>query len=271
MSDSLRPHGLQHARPPCPSPTPGIYSNSCPLSQCPITSRQIEGEKVEVVTEFLFLGSKITADGDWSHEIRRHLLLGRKAMTNLDSVLKSRDITVPSKVCIVKAMVLPVVIYGCEIWTVKKSAEELMPSNYSAGEDSWNSYGSKETQPVNLKGNQPWILVGRTDAEAEAPILWSPDAKSWLIRKDPDAGKDWRQEESGETEDKMAGWHHWCNGHELGQTSGDGEGQRGLVCSSPRGHKELDRTGKLNSNNTETQNLTGFKLLVSHIEDKRMY
>ena len=83
------------------------------------------------------------------------MLLGRKAVTNLDSVLKSRDITVPSKVCIVKAMVLAVVIYGCEIWTVKKSAEELMPSNYGAGEDSSNSYGSKETQPVNLKGNQP--------------------------------------------------------------------------------------------------------------------
>ena len=88
------------------------------------------------MTDFLFLGSKITADGDCSHEIRRHLLLGRKAMTNLDSVLQSRDITVPSKVCIVKAMVLPVVIYGCEIWTVKKSAEELMPSNCGAGEDS---------------------------------------------------------------------------------------------------------------------------------------
>ena len=91
---------------------------------------------MEKVTDFLFLGSKITVDGDCSHEFRRRLLLGRKAMTNLDNVSKSRDITLPTKVCIVKAMVLPVVIYDCEIWTVKKSAEELMPSNYGVGEDS---------------------------------------------------------------------------------------------------------------------------------------
>ena len=86
-----------------------------------ITSRQIEGEKVETVTDFLFLGSKITADGDYSHEIKRCLLLGRKAMTNLDSILKSRDITLPTKVCLVKAVVFPVVMYGCESWTIKKA------------------------------------------------------------------------------------------------------------------------------------------------------
>ena len=92
------------------------------MASSPITAWQIEGEKVEVVTDFLFLGSKITADGDCSHEIRRHLLLDRKAMANLDSVLKSRDITLPTKVCTVKAMVFPVVIYGCESWTIKKVA-----------------------------------------------------------------------------------------------------------------------------------------------------
>ena len=84
---------------------------------------------------------------------------------------------------------------------------------------------SKEIKPVNLKGNQPWILIWRTDAKAEAPILRPPDVKSWLIGKDPDSGKDWRQEDKRGTEDKMARWHHWCNGHELGQTPGDGEGQ----------------------------------------------
>ena len=107
------------------------------MASGPITSWQIEGGKVEVVTDFLFLGSKITEDGDCCHEIRRRLLLGRKAMTNLDRVLKSSDITLPTKVCIVKALVFPVVMYSCESWTVKRqSAKELMPSNRGAGEDS---------------------------------------------------------------------------------------------------------------------------------------
>ena len=101
---------------------------------------------------------------------------------------------------------------------------------------------SDEIKPVNLKGNQPWIFTGRTDAEAEAPILWPPDANSRLLGEDPDAGKDWGQEEKGTTEHEMAGQHHWCSGHELRQTKGHGEGQRSLVCCSPRGHKELDTT-----------------------------
>ena len=136
MSDSLRPHELQHARPPCPSPTPGVHPDSRPSSQrchpaisfsvipfssCPITSWQIEGGNVEVVTDSLFLGSKITADVDCSHENRRQLLLGRKAMTKLDSVLKSRDSILLTNICIVKAMVFPVVTYACESWTVKKA------------------------------------------------------------------------------------------------------------------------------------------------------
>ena len=106
----------------------------------------------------------------------------------------------------------------------------------------------KEVKPVHPKGNQSWIFIGRTDAEAEAPILWPPDVKSRLIRKDADAGKDWRQEEKGATEDEMVGWHHWLNGHEFEQTLGDGEGQGSLVCCSPWGRKESDMTEWLNKN-----------------------
>ena len=106
---------------------------------------------------------------------------------------------------------------------------------------------SKEIKPVNPKGNQSWIFIGRTNAEA--PIFWPSDVKSWLIRKDPDAGKDWRQEEKGTTEDKMFGWHRWLNRREFGQAPGNGEGQGGLACCSPWGCKELDTTEWLNNNN----------------------
>ena len=135
-----------------------------------------------------FFGSIITADGDCSHEIKRLLHLGRKAMTNLDSILKSRDITLPTNVCLVKAMVFPVVMYGCESWTVEKAgAEELMLLNCGVGEDSWKFLSSlsslkdcKEIQPVYPKGDQSWIFTGRTDAEAETPILgclmWRTDS-----------------------------------------------------------------------------------------------
>ena len=109
---------------------------------------------------------------------------------------------------------------------------------------------SKEIKPVNPKGSQPWIFIGRTDAEAEAPVLWPPDVKSQLIRKDPDAGKDWRQEEET-TEDEMVGWHHWLNGHEFEQALGVGEGQGSLVCCNLSGCKELDTTEWLNSNNNK--------------------
>ena len=98
----------------------------------------------------------------------------------------------------------------------------------------------KEIEPVNLKGNQSWVFIGRTDAKAETLILWPPDAKNWFIWKDADAGKDWRQEEKGMTEDEMAGWHHRHNGHGFGWTPGVGDGQGGLVCCSPWGRKESD-------------------------------
>ena len=105
------------------------------------------------------------------------------------------------------------------IWCLWNMVLEKTP------ESPWDS---KEIKPVNLRGNQPWILVGRTDAEAEAPVFWSSDVNSWLIGKVPDAGKDWEQKRT--SEGKITGWHHQCNGHELGQTSGDGEGQRNLGC-----------------------------------------
>ena len=194
---------------------------------------------METVRDFIFGGSKITADGDCSLEIKRRLLLGRKVMTNLDSILNSRNITLPTKVHLVKAMVFPVVMCGCESWTIKKAecrridAFELW---------CWRRLESpldcKEIQPVHPKWDQSWVFLGRTDVEAETPILWPPDVKNWLIWKDPDAGKDWRQEEKGTTENEMVRWHHKLNGHEFAQTPGDSEGQRSLACCSPRGRKE---------------------------------
>ena len=137
------------------------------------------------------------------------------------------------------------------------SAEELMLSNYGAGEDSWVSVGQQEIKPVNPKGNQPWIFIRRIDAEA--PILWPSDSKSWLIGRDPDAGKVWGQKEKGTTEDEMVRWHHQLNVHESEQTSGDNEVQGSLACYRPWGHKELDTTEHLNDN----KSLICYLLLVS--------
>jgi len=177
------------------------------MTSGPITSWQTDGETVETVTDFIFLVSKITAGGDCSHEIKRHLLLGRKVMTNLDSILKSRDITLSmsTKVHLVKAMVFPVVMYGCESWTVKKAERRRIDAFWTVVLEKTleSPLDCKEIQPVPPKGNQSWIFIGRTDVEAETPVLWPPHVKSWLIGKDPDAGKDWRQEEKGMTEDEM--------------------------------------------------------------------
>ena len=154
-----------------------------------ITSWQIDGEIMETVTDFLFLDSKISADVDCSHEIKRHLLLGGKAVINLDSILKSRDISLLTKIHLVKAMIFLVVMYGCKSWTIKK-AECWRIENLNCGVGE-SPLDSKEIQPVNPKGNQTWIFIGRTDAKA--PIVWPTDAKNWLIGKDPEAGKDWRR------------------------------------------------------------------------------
>ena len=185
----------------------------------PITSWQIDRETMEtVINFFFFLASKITADGDCSHERKRHLLLRRKAMTSQDSALKSRDNTLPTKICLVRGMVFPVVMDGCESWTVKK-AEHQRISVFEVW--CWKRLESpldcKEIRPVHPKGNQSWIFIGRTDVEAETPMFWPPDVKNWLTGKDPDAGKDWGQEEKGTTEE-MVGWHHQLDGHECEQT-----------------------------------------------------
>ena len=214
----------------------------------PITSWQIDGETVETVADFIFLGSKVTADGDCSHDIKRCLLLGRKVMTNLDSILKSRDITLSTKVCLVKAMVFPVVMCGCESWTIKKAEHRRIDAfELWCWEKTLESpLDCKEIQPVHPKGDQSWVFIGRTDFEAETPVLWPPDAKSWFIWKDLDAGKGWGQEEKGTTEDEMVGWHHRLNGHGFGWTPGVGDGQGGLACCSSWGRKESDMTERLN-------------------------
>ena len=204
-----------------------------------ITSWQTGGKNMETVTDFIFLGSKITVNGDCNFKIKRCLLLGRKTMTNPDNILKSRDITLPVKVHIVKGMVFPVVMLRMWEWITKKTEHwridgfklwrrlEKLEKTLESPSD------SREIKSVSPKGNQPWILIGRTNAEAEAPILWPPDARSRLIRKDPDPGEDWGPEEKGATEDEMAGWHHQLNGHEFEQTLGDSEGQGSLACCSP--------------------------------------
>ena len=206
-----------------------------------ITSWEIDEETRETVTDFIFLGSKITTDGDYSHEVKRRLLLGRKAITNLDSIKKQTHYFVDkgpssqsygfssSHVWMWELDHKGWVLKNWCFWTVafKKTLES--PLDF------------KEIKLVNPKENQSWIFIGGTDAEA--PILWPPDGKSWLIRKDLDAGKDWRQEEKGTTEDEMAGWHHQLDGHEFEQTLGVGDGQGSLVCCSPWSSKESDRRG----------------------------
>ena len=158
----------------------GHIDDHLQLFTFPITSWEIEGETIETVTDFILRGSKITADGDCSHEIKRHLLLGRKVMTNLDSILKSRDITLPTKVRLVKAMVFPVVMYGCECWTVKKAEGQRIDAF-----ELWcwrrllkRLLNCKEIQPVHPKGDQSWVFIGETDVETETPILWPPDVNS---------------------------------------------------------------------------------------------
>ena len=131
-----------------------------------------------------------------------------------------------------------------------------------------NPLDSKEIQPVHSKENQSWIFIGRTDAEAETPILWPPDAKNWLIGKDPTAGKDWRRENKGMTEDEMVGWHHWCYGHGFEQAPGVGDGQGSLACCSPCGSKELDMIEQLNWTDFLCIQGSGTKILTSKCENK---
>ena len=176
--------------------------------------RKIDRETMETVTDFIFLGSKITVDSNCSHEIKRRLLLGRKAMIKLDSILKSRNISLPTKVCLVKAMVFPVVKCECESWTIKKAESQRI--------DVFELWCWRRLLRV------PWTARSSNQSIQRKSVLnihwtdwcWSwnsntfpPDAKNWLIEKDPDAGRDWRQEEKGRTEDEMVGWHHRFDGY----------------------------------------------------------
>ena len=191
-------------------------------------------------------------------------------MTNLDSILKSRDITLSTKVRLVKAMVFPVVMYGCESWTVKKAeCWRIDAFELWYGEDSWESLGLQGDQPVHPKGDQSWMFIGRTDFEAATPVLWPPDVKSWLIWKDPDAGKDWGQEK-GTTEDEMVGWHHRLSGHGFGWTLGVGDGQGGLACCDSQGRKESDTTERLNSTEQQKGVVVGnkYKFMTWHVKDE---
>ena len=172
---------------------------------------------METVRDFIFLGSKITADGDCSHEIKRCLLLQRKTMTYLDSIVKKQRYYLADKGLSSQG-------YGfsnSHVWMWELDYKE------SWALKNWcfwtvvlekpleSPLDCKEIQPVHPKGNQTWIFIGRTDAEAEAPILWPPDERSWFIWKDPDAGKGWKLEENGMTADEMVGWHHQLDGHEF--------------------------------------------------------
>ena len=214
------------------------------MASGPITSWQIDGETMETVTDFIFLGSKMqmvtTAmklkdacsleEKLW--QPRQHIKKQRHYFTNKGLFNQS---------------------YGfsrSQVWISELDHKEgWVPKNWCFRtvvlEKTLESpLDYKEIKPVNPKGNQSWVFTGRTDAEA--PILWPPDPKNWLIGKDPDAGKDWRQEEKGMTENEMVGWHHRLNGHEFEQAPGVGDRQGSLACCSPWGHKEADTTEWLN-------------------------
>ena len=174
------------------------------MASCPLTSWQIDGETMQTVRDFIFLGSKITVDSDCCHEIKRHLLLGRKAMTKLDSMLKSRDYFANKGLSSQSYGFSSSHVWMWELdykegWALKNWCFWTVVLEKTLE----NPLDCKEIQPVHPKGNQSWIFIGRTDAEAEAPILRPPYAKNWLNWKDPAAGKDWRQEKKGTTEDDI--------------------------------------------------------------------
>ena len=188
------------------------------MASGPITLWQIDGETVETVSDFIFGDSKIIADGDCSHEIKRHLLLGKKIMTNIESILKKQRQYFANKCPSSQG-------YGfssSHVWVWELDYKKSWaPKNWCfwtvVMEKTLESpLDCKEIQPVHPKGDQSWEFTGRTDVEAETPILWLPDVKNGLIWKDPDAGKDWRREEKGTTEEEVVGWHHRLNGPEFG-------------------------------------------------------
>ena len=199
----------------------------------PITSWKIDRETLETMTSFIFLGSKITADGNCSHEIKRWLLLGRKAMTNLDCVFKSRDITLPTKFCLAKAMVFPVVMYGCESWTIKKVEHQRIDAFGVCWRRLLKSLGlhgdptspSKRKSVVNIHWKD-WCW------NCDTLATWCEELthleKTPMLRKVEGGRKRGRS-----TENEMVGWHHWLDGHEFEQAPGFGDGQGSLACCSP--------------------------------------
>ena len=178
----------------------------------------------------------------------RCLLLGRKAMINLDSMLKSRDFTLPQKVCLVRAMVFPVVMYGCESWAINKAKHQRIDTFQlwcwiRLLRVPWTAWRSNQSV---LEEISPEYSLEGLMLKLKLQYFWPPDTKNWLIGKDPDAGKDWRWEEKGTTEDEMVWWHHRLDGHEFEQASGVGDGQGSLVYCSPWSHRESDTTERLN-------------------------
>ena len=185
------------------------------MASGPITSWQIDGETVETVSDFFFMGSKIPADGYFSHEIKRRLVLGRKVMTKLDSILTSRDITLPTKVRLVKAMVFPVVMYGCENWTIKKAEHQRIGAF-----ELWCWRRLLRVPWTARRSNQSFLkeispeyslerLMLKLKLQYFGHLMWRPDSLEY-----PDAGKDWGQGKKGTTKDDIIGWHHWLDGHE---------------------------------------------------------
>jgi len=220
------------------------------MASGPITSCQIAGETVETVANFIFLGSKITADGDCSHEIKRYFLLGIKVVTNLDSILKSRDITLPTKLHLVKAMAFPVVMYGCESWTIKKAERQridafelwcwrrLFRVPWTARRS--NQSILKEISPgCSLEG-----LMLKLKLQSFGHLMW----RAVSVEKTLMLGKIEGRRRRGQkgTEDEMVRWHHWLNGHGRGWTPEVGDGQGGLACCGSWGCKESDTTERLN-------------------------
>ena len=184
------------------------------MASSPITSWQIDGETVETMTDFIFLGSKVTADGDCNHELKRHLLLGRKAMTNLDSILKSRDITLPTNVCLVKAVVFPVVMYGCESWTIKKAecwkidAFELWCWRRLLRVP-WTARRSNQSilKEINPEYSLEELML-KLKLQYFGHLMWRTDSyeKTLMLGKIEGGKMGW--------ENEMVGWHHRLNGHE---------------------------------------------------------
>ena len=210
------------------------------MASAPITSWEINGETVGTVTDFILGGSKITADGDCSHEIKRCLLLGRKAMIR-QHIKKQRHCqqrSIWSKLWFSSRHVWMSALDHKESWALKNWCFWTVVLEKTLA----SPLDCKEIQPVHLKADQSSIFIGRTDAAAETPILWPPDMKNWLIRKDPDAGKDWRWEK-GTTENEMVGWHHQLDGHEFEQALGVGDGQGSLSIRSRLQSMGLQRVG----------------------------